>query len=82
MARAKSGIATAEKKVSARTKKSSAPANGSNGAIEGQGPQALSLTDEQVRQRAYELYERRGRQHGADESDWFAAEAELRSRTA
>lgn len=36
-----------------------------------------------VRQRAYELYEQRGRQDGFDQQDWLQAEAELRSaRTA
>ena len=32
---------------------------------------------ESVRRRAYELFETRGRKHGADLEDWFKAEAEL-----
>lgn len=37
---------------------------------------------EQVRRRAYELYEQRGRQDGYHEQDWLQAEAELLSRSA
>jgi hypothetical protein len=38
---------------------------------------------EQIRRRAYELYEQRGRQDGFHEQDWLQAESEvlLRSRT-
>ena len=39
----------------------------------------IDLTDmeEQIRQRAYELYEARGREGGHDEEDWLRAEAEI-----
>ena len=38
--------------------------------------------EEQISRRAYELYERRGRQTGHDAEDWLQAEAELaRERT-
>jgi hypothetical protein len=77
MARAKNTAASAEKKTTSRTKKTAATVNGTNGGIV-----EVRLSEEQIRQRAYELYENRGRQDGAHESDWFAAEAELRSRTA
>lgn len=33
-----------------------------------------------IRVRAYELYEKRGRQDGQAQNDWFQAEAELRPR--
>jgi hypothetical protein len=33
-----------------------------------------------IRARAYELYEKRGRQDGQAQTDWFQAEAEVRSR--
>jgi len=33
-----------------------------------------------IRIRAYELYEQRGRQDGQAQTDWFQAEAEVRSR--
>jgi hypothetical protein len=36
-------------------------------------------TDDTVRSRAYELYERRGAQSGGDLDDWLEAERELRS---
>jgi DUF2934 family protein len=34
---------------------------------------------EQISRRAYELYERRGREHGHEVEDWLQAEAELAS---
>jgi hypothetical protein len=40
------------------------------------------LDHEKVRLRAYEIYEKRGRQHGHDLDDWLKAEAELVSETA
>jgi DUF2934 family protein len=33
--------------------------------------------EEQIRRRAYELYERRGREHGHDLEDWVRARAEI-----
>lgn len=35
------------------------------------------VTDDQVAERAYELYQARGAQHGADLDDWLQAEREL-----
>jgi DUF2934 family protein len=35
---------------------------------------------EEIRTRAYELWEKRGRQHGGDAEDWFQAEAEILAR--
>jgi hypothetical protein len=32
---------------------------------------------EMIRERAYELYESRGREHGRDEQDWFRAEQQI-----
>lgn len=71
MPRVKSAAPTAEKK-STRTRKSTIPTNG----------HSIALSEEQIRARAYELYESRGRTDGSHQEDWFAAEAELRSRTA
>jgi hypothetical protein len=36
-------------------------------------------TDQEIRQRAYELYLRRGEQPGGERDDWFEAERELRA---
>lgn len=36
--------------------------------------------DEEIRSRAYELYEAEGRQGGRDQEYWFRAEAEVRRR--
>ena len=35
---------------------------------------------ERIRERAYELYESRGREHGHDEQDWLRAEQEILKR--
>ena len=37
-----------------------------------------NLTEEQIRQRAYEIYQARGGQEGNEVSDWIAAERELK----
>jgi len=39
-----------------------------------------SVSEETIRQRAYELYTQRGGQHGGHRDDWFRAETELRGR--
>ena len=36
--------------------------------------------DEEIRHRAYELYEERGRESGHDHDDWLVAEREVRAR--
>ncbi|MDP9269016.1 MAG: DUF2934 domain-containing protein [Acidobacteriota bacterium] len=36
--------------------------------------------EEEIRRRAYELYEQDGRQHGRDHDHWLRAEAEVLSR--
>ena len=42
-------------------------------------PQSENVT-EQIRRRAYELYEARGREDGHDLEDWQQAEAEITGR--
>jgi hypothetical protein len=41
-------------------------------------PEAVPL-EEQIRQRAFEIYLQRGRQDGSDLDDWQQAEAEIQS---
>ena len=41
---------------------------------------SLELTEEYIRLRAYEIWERRGRQDGHDVEDWLQAEAEIFGR--
>lgn len=36
--------------------------------------------DEEIRVRAYELFEARGREDGRDQEDWFLAEKEIAGR--
>ena len=38
--------------------------------------------EEQIRRRAYELYEARGREDGRDWEDWFRAESEITGKAA
>jgi len=38
------------------------------------------LSQDRIRERAYELYENRGREPGQDEQDWFRAEREVLSQ--
>ena len=39
---------------------------------------AIELSHEEIANRAYQLYEARGGEHGHDLQDWFQAERELR----
>lgn len=39
-----------------------------------------ALVEEQIRVRAYELFEQRGKTHGHAHEDWLRAEAEVRQR--
>jgi hypothetical protein len=41
------------------------------------GAGTASATDEQIARRAYEIYEREGRQPGRELENWLRAEAEL-----
>jgi hypothetical protein len=45
-------------------------------------PTVLILIKQQIRQRAYELYEQRGRADGHDLDDWLQAEREIKGRQA
>jgi hypothetical protein len=47
-----------------------------NAVIEGNA----AIDVDAVRQRAYELYEERGGEHGLHENDWYRAEQEVRAR--
>ena len=38
------------------------------------------LIEEEIRRRAYELYEERGRSHGFEHEDWARAEEEVRNK--
>ena len=47
-------------------------------------PKKTSMPDtvpshDRIQERAYELYESRGREHGKDEQDWLRAEQEIRT---
>jgi Zn-dependent oligopeptidase len=42
-------------------------------------PALTTVPEEAIRERAYELYERRGQHDGLDQPDWLQAESELRA---
>ncbi|MGC1323260.1 MAG: DUF2934 domain-containing protein [Candidatus Udaeobacter sp.] len=46
------------------------------------GLDSNSNQKEQIAQRAYELWEQRGCEHGNDWCDWFEAEIEIKNQTA
>jgi hypothetical protein len=46
-------------------------------ASSGANPSPRRRTPEEVAQRAYELWLKRGGQHGSDQDDWLRAEREL-----
>jgi hypothetical protein len=79
MARVKSAAATGEKKTTTKARKTAAPTNGSATELQ---VAATPNVEERIRVRAYEMFVSRGCRDGAHESDWFAAEAEVRSRIA
>ena len=45
-------------------------------------PTALIPIEQQIQQRAYELYEQRGRTHGHELDDWLQAESEIKGTQA
>jgi hypothetical protein len=46
--------------------------------VQDQAEGYASVPQHRIRERAYEIYERRGRKGGHADSDWLTAEAELR----
>jgi hypothetical protein len=80
------GSAAASKKVASALQTSSAKDSNAANANVPLPSQATdtsvypSISEEQIRRRAYELYTQRGGNHGLHVEDWFRAEAELLSR--
>jgi hypothetical protein len=68
-------VATAREKSAPTT--TSTPAASNTGKPNFNHP---SAAQERIRQRAYQLFEQRGGQHGFDIEDWLRAEAELSQR--
>jgi hypothetical protein len=70
----------------ARTSKPTNGGNGGNGAMAPakakrmpiRKPNGDVVPDDMVAERAYQIYEARGGQHGADFDDWLEAERQLR----
>ena len=75
MARVKRAqVTTMQPPVKPNTTPSVEKKNGKNG-----NANAAFDLEAAIRARAYELYEQRGRQDGQAQTDWFQAEAEVRS---
>jgi hypothetical protein len=68
-----------KKKSSAKSVAKSALSE-QNGAGRAETDQKVTVTEYEIRRRAYELYQARGCQHGFDWEDWIRAEAEVLSR--
>jgi hypothetical protein len=68
-------VTTMEPPAEPATSTSPRKKNGKNG-----NANAAFDLETAIRARAYELYEKRGRQDGQAQTDWFQAEAEVRSR--
>jgi hypothetical protein len=51
-------------------------------ALESEEPTVLIPIEQQIQQRAYELYEQRGRADGHELDDWLQAECEIKGRQA
>lgn len=47
-----------------------------------QNDNSYSMSADEVRRRAYELWEQRGREDGKHEDDWYRAENEIRGKSA
>jgi hypothetical protein len=81
------GTVTVSKKKSTVSELQTSSAPDSN-ATNGNAPRSRStdtsvypsVSEEKIRQRAYELYMQRGGKHGSHSDDWYRAEAELRGR--
>ncbi len=44
--------------------------------------ESQTIREDEIRRRAYQLYEERGRQNGFDLDDWLRAESEITSKAA
>ena len=44
-------------------------------------PNGETVTDDLIAKRAYEIYESRGGQHGADFDDWLEAERQIKTES-
>jgi hypothetical protein len=71
---------TTSKKSTAKPLSTVTPISQGNGASSSASKADIGDLQEQIRARAYELYEARGRQEGFHDQDWAQAEAEVLSR--
>jgi len=84
MARAKSGRSNAPGAAPAATNITPIDRKGSVENVAPEGKRAAHANgnlEEEIRRRAYELFQERGGEHGHEHEDWFRAEAEVRGRS-
>jgi hypothetical protein len=62
---------------SARRKTADAVITAADSSLKSLPNRSATMTDGDIARRAYELYEKRGREHGHDLDDWLQAEREL-----
>jgi len=65
------------KQATSRKKDSAENGSRAQSSVPSFAPSSAAGREEEIRRRAYELYEQRGRQDGGAEQDWFRAEAEV-----
>jgi len=65
------------KQTTSRKKSSAENGSQAHSSVPAYASASTASLEEEVRRRAYELYEQRGRQDGAAEQDWFRAEEEV-----
>ena len=83
MARKKEGAPrkSSSRKTAVKQTNPVTPIRENTGAVvENGGAQVHPGLEDEIRQRAYELYQERGGQHGFDQEDWSRAEAEVLSK--
>jgi hypothetical protein len=81
MARAKTGRSTTPATPPTATNITPINRKGSVENVAPEGKKANGNLDEEIRRRAYELYQERGGEHGREHEDWFRAETEVRARS-
>jgi hypothetical protein len=66
-------------KIQKEPKLNKVPAAKTSPASKSAAPE-VCVTHDKIRDRAFQIYESRGRQHGLDAQDWFRAELQIAER--
>jgi hypothetical protein len=71
---------TSSRKTTAKQSSPVTPIRENSSAAENGAAQLDPGIEDEIRRRAYELYQERGGQHGFDQEDWSRAETEILSK--